>query len=161
MGIAVKKDLRWGQGLSLPMTGIDPRMPRLNQGLVGAAALVAFLADAPLIVPFLALPLLAGALLGPQRNPVALLWRRVIVPGLRLSAPARTKDAAPVRFAQAVGAGFLLAASLAFLAAVPLVGWGLTLLVATLALLAAVTDICVGCEAYVLLRKWSAGAASG
>lgn len=32
----------------------------------------------------------------------------------------------------------------------------LALAVAALALLAAATDVCVGCEAYVLLKKWTA-----
>lgn len=143
------------------MALIDPRAPRFNQGVVGVAALLAFLLDAPLVLPFLALLLAAGALLGPGANPLAVLWRRAIVPGLKLGAPARLKDAAPVRFAQLVGFLFLAGASVAFLLAAPLVGWGLTLIVAALALLAAITDICVGCEAYVLLRRLTVRAPRG
>lgn len=136
---------------------IDPRAPRFNQGVVGAASLVAFALDVPLLLPVLALPLAAGAFLGPQANPLSLLWRHGVVPALRLQPPARLKDAAPVRFAQGVGFAFLLAASVLLLA-VPLawaalVGWGLVLMVAALALLAAVTDLCVGCEMYVLLLR--------
>lgn len=136
---------------------IDPRTPRFNQGVVGAASLAAFALDAPLVLPGLALLLAAGAFLGPQANPLSLLWRHAIVPALRLQPPARLKDAAPVRFAQGVGFAFLLAASVLLLA-VPLawaslVGWSLALLVAALALLAAITDLCVGCETYVLLLR--------
>lgn len=142
------------------MPPIDPRAPRFNQGVVGAFALAAFLLDAPLLLPVLALLLGAGAFLGPQWNPLSLLWRHAIVPLLRLGPPAKTKDAAPVRFAQAVGFAFLAAASALLLAApagaAALAGWGLALAVAALALLAAITDICVGCEMYVLLRKWTA-----
>lgn len=136
------------------MPPVDPRAARFNQGVVGALALVAFVLDAPLVLPFLALALAAGALLGPQRNPLAVLWRRAIVPALGLGPPVKLKDAAPVRFAQAVGLAFLVASSVALLATPwSLLGWALALLVAALALLAAVTDVCVGCEAYVLLQR--------
>lgn len=136
---------------------VDPRAPRFNQGVVGAGALAAFLFDAPLLLPFLALALGAGALLGPQANPFALLWRRGVVPLFRLGPPRLLKEAAPVRFAMAVGSGFLAVGSILLLAGlVPLLGWGLVLAVAALALLAVATDVCVGCEAYVLLQRWSA-----
>lgn len=139
------------------MPRIDPRAPRFNQGAVGVGALVAYLADAPLVLPVLAALLAAGALLGPGANPLSILWRRAIVPAFRLGAPARTKDDAPVRFAQAVGLVFLAAASALLLVPVSVVvGWALALVVAALALLAAITDICVGCEVYVLLQRWTA-----
>jgi hypothetical protein len=139
------------------MAKIDPRAPRFHQGVVGVGALLAFVLQAPLALPILALALAAGALLGPHANPLALLWRKLVVPALRLGAPRALKDAAPVRFAQAVGLAFLAAASVLVLAGVaPVVGWGLALVVAALALLAAVTDICVGCEIYVLVQRWVA-----
>lgn len=139
------------------MASIDPRAPRFNQGVVGVLALVAFLADWPLLVPLLAILLGAGAFLGPHANPLSLLWRHVLVPRLGL-APAKPKDAAPVRFAQGVGFAFLAAGSVLLLAlpAAILVGWGLVLVVAALALLAAATDVCVGCETYVLLKRLAA-----
>lgn len=133
---------------------IDPRAPRFNQGVVGVLALVAFVLDVPLLLPALALALGAGAFLGPQWNPLAVLWKRVVAPALRLGAPAKLKDASPVRFAQAVGFAFLVVASVALLATpFALVGWALALVVAALALLAAATDVCVGCEIYVLLQR--------
>lgn len=138
------------------MSRIDPRAPRFNQGVVGVLSLVAFVLKAPLLLPALALLLAAGAFLGPQANPLALLWRHVLVPGLKLGPPERLKDAAPVRFAQGVGFAFLAAASVALLGfGVALVGWVLALIVAALALLAAVTEICVGCEVYSLLARWT------
>lgn len=140
------------------MASIDPRAPRFNQGIVGVLALAAFLLDWPHVLPLLGLLLAAGAFLGPQHNPLSILWRHVLVPVLRLGPPKAAKDAAPVRFAHAVGFAFLAAASILLLV-VPgfaLLGWALALAVAALALLAATTDVCVGCEMYVLLRKWTA-----
>lgn len=137
------------------MTRIDPRAPRFNQGIVGVGALAAYLFDAPLVLPILALALAAGAFLGPQANPLAILWRRVVVPALKLGPPKAPKEAAPVRFAMAVGLGFLAAASALLLTGtLPALGWALALVVAALALLAAITDICVGCEIYVLIVRW-------
>ncbi|MEA3201918.1 MAG: hypothetical protein QOE90_3346 [Thermoplasmata archaeon] len=135
------------------MPRLDPRAPRFNQGVVGALALTAFVLQAWLVLPFLALALAAGAFLGPQANPMAILWRKGVVPLLKLGPPARLKDAAPVRFAQAVGFVFLAGATVAFVVGAPLLGWVLALIVAALALLAAVTDVCVGCEIYALLLK--------
>lgn len=141
---------------------LDPRAPRFNQGVVGALALVAFVLDAPLLLPVLAALLAAGAFLGPAANPLSLLWRRVVVPVLKLGPPAKTKEAAPVRFAQAVGFAFLAAASVLLLAGLaPAFGWALTLVVAALAGLAALTDVCVGCIIYVRLRTAFARPASG
>lgn len=143
------------------MSLVDPRASRLQQGIVGVLALAAFVLDAPLVLPALA-ALLAVALLAPAHSPTALLWRRVLVPALRL-APAKPKDAAPARFAQAVGLLFLAGASAVLLAApaLALVGWALALLVAALALLAASTGLCVGCRAYVLLVRLRARPARG
>lgn len=137
------------------MTTLDPRAPRFNQGVVGVGALAAFLFDAPLVLPLLALALGAGALLGPRANPLALAWRHAVVPAFRLGPARAAKDAAPVRFAMGVGFVILVAASAFLLAGLTALGWSLALVVAALALLAAVTDICVGCEAYVLLKRWA------
>lgn len=141
------------------MARIDPRAPRFNQGVVGTLALASFILEAPLVLPVLALLLGAGAFLGPSLNPLSLLWRHAIVPFLRLGPPIARKDAAPVRFAQAVGFVFLATASVLLLAfsGASLVGWTLVLVVAALALLAAATDVCVGCWMYVVLRNWTAG----
>jgi hypothetical protein len=63
------------------------------------------------------------------------------------------EDARPPRFANLVGAVVLSAATLAYLAGFPLVGAVLGGVVATLALLAAATGLCVGCELYRLLAR--------
>ena len=60
------------------------------------------------------------------------------------------EDSRPPRFANQVGVAFLGAASLAHLAGLAAIGWGLGLIVAALALLAATTGLCVGCEMYKL-----------
>jgi hypothetical protein len=63
------------------------------------------------------------------------------------------EDSRPPRFANMVGVAFLGGATLAFLLGAPAVGWALTLAVAVLALLAASTGLCAGCEAYKLSAR--------
>jgi len=60
----------------------------------------------------------------------------------------RLEDARPPRFANLVGAVFLAAATTAYAAGFELLGVILGGLVAGLALLAAATGFCTGCEAY-------------
>ena len=60
------------------------------------------------------------------------------------------EDARPPRFANLVGVVFLTAASIAFAAGSDTVGTALGAIVAALALLAAATGLCAGCEAYKL-----------
>ena len=60
------------------------------------------------------------------------------------------EDARPPRFANLVGVVFLTAASIAFAAGSDTLGTALGAVVAALALLAAATGLCAGCEAYKL-----------
>lgn len=62
------------------------------------------------------------------------------------------EDPVAHRFARSVGAIFLAAASLAFLAGFTVLGIILTLMVAALALLNLTTKICVGCLMYFQFR---------
>ncbi len=130
---------------------IDPRGPRFNQAVLTLALLVGFLADLQLVVPVFAGVLFLGAAFGPRYGPFLRLYADVIRP--RLAPPAELEDPRPPRFAAAIGVAFLVAASIAFLAGAPGVGWTLALVVAALAGLAAVTGICVGCEVYLFLAR--------
>ncbi len=141
---------------------VDPRVPRFGQGVTGTLLLVAWIADARwpaarAIVPALALVLGAAALLGGRWNLWSVIFQRVVARALRLGPPPVLKDAAPPRFAMTLGFAFLSAGSIALLAApAPLdayLGWGLALAVSALALLAAVSNVCVGCEIYVLVQR--------
>ena len=138
-----------------PVTMIDPRQPRLGQGITGLALLVGFLLDQPLLLPVLAVILAAASLGGPSVNPYALLFRGIRSAGW-IGPPRELEEAGPPRFSNTLGFAFLTAASLAYyLPDQPITGlaWGLGLLVSALALLAATTGLCVGCELYVFVRR--------
>ena len=130
---------------------IDPRGPRFNQAMVTLLLLVGFVLDAPVLVPAVAVVLLAGSALGPRWGPFLRLYSEVIRP--RLGPPAELEDPRPPRFAAAVGVLFLAASTVAFVAGSSVVGWALALVVAFLAGLAASTGICVGCEIWLFLAR--------
>jgi hypothetical protein len=52
-----------------------------------------------------------------------------------------------------IGAVFLTVSAILLYAGFATVGWALALIVAALALLAATTGLCVGCEMYMLLAR--------
>ena len=130
---------------------IDPRGPRFNQAVLTVALLVGFAADLRWIVPVFAVVLLLGAALGPRYGPFLRLYAEVIKP--RLSPPVHLEDPRPPRFAAAVGVAFLTAASVSFAAGAAGLAWGLALVVAALAGLAASTGLCVGCEVWLFLAR--------
>ncbi len=130
---------------------IDPRGPRFNQAVLAVALFGGFLADWRPVVPLFAVVLLAGAALGPRYGPFLALFAKVIRP--RLGPPRELEDPRPPRFSAALGVVFLAAGTLAFAAGAPGLGWGLALVVAALAALAAATGIGEGCEMYLLLTR--------
>jgi len=129
---------------------IDSRGPRTNQAIVGVGALIAFLLHQEWIVVLLALQLIVGLTLGRRFCLPCRLWFDVLQPRL---GEGRIEDARLPRFANVIGAVFLAASSILLYAGYSTVGWALALIVAALALLAATTGLCVGCEMYVLLAR--------
>jgi Domain of unknown function (DUF4395) len=136
---------------------VDPRQPRFGQAITGLALAAAFLFDWPAVLPTLAVVLGGASLVGPRANLYALLFRetrRVT----RLGPPGELEEAAPPRFANGVGFVFLAAASVAHYGFhAEMFAWIMGMTVSVLALLAAVTGLCVGCELYVLARRLVTG----
>jgi hypothetical protein len=138
-----------------PATMVDSRQPRLGQAITGLILLLGFVVDWPIVLPILAVVLAAASLLGPTFNVYAHLFR-ALKPWF--APPHELEEAAPPRFANTVGFVFLAAASAAYFAFDPplaagWVAWVLGLIVSGLALLAATTGLCVGCELYVWARR--------
>lgn len=126
---------------------IDSRAPRANQAVVGSVALLAFVVDLWPLLAILAAQLFVGLRFGRRFCLPCVTYFELIQPRI---GEGRTEDSRPPRFANQVGLVVLTAASLSHLAGLPALGWTLGLLVAGLALLAALTGLCVGCEMYKL-----------
>lgn len=128
-------------------TVIDSRAPRFNQAVIGGGALVAVTSGPWWLLALLGGQLLVGLTLGRRFCLPCLAYFELVQPRLGEGA---LEDARPPRFANLVGAVFLSAGSLAFLAGWEAAGTALGGLVAALALLASATGFCAGCEAYKL-----------
>jgi phosphate/sulfate permease len=126
---------------------IDSRAPRTNQAVVGTLALVAVLTGAWWLLTLLAVQLAIGLLFGRRYCLPCLAYFELIQPRF---GEGPLEDSRPPRAANVVGLVVLSAASLAYIAGQETVGVALGLLVAALALLAAATGFCTGCEAYKL-----------
>ena len=126
---------------------IDARAPRTNQAVVGTLSLVAFATGWWPILGLLAAQLAIGLRFGRRYCLPCFLYFSVIQPRF---GEGPIEDSRPPRFANMVGVAFLGSATLAHLVGLTAVGWTLGLVVAALALLAAVTGLCVGCELYRL-----------
>lgn len=126
---------------------IDARAPRVNQAVVGVVALVAVLTGWWALLALLALQLALGLTLGRRWCLACVFYYEVLQPRL---GEGPLEDSRPPRFANMVGLGFLSAASLACVAGWTTLGAVLGGIVAALALLAAATGFCAGCNAYRL-----------
>ena len=126
---------------------IDSRAPRFNQATVGVLSLVAVLTGWWFLLALLAAQLAVGLVFGRRYCLPCLAYFELVQPRF---GEGPLEDSRPPRFANIVGAVFLTAATLAYALGAPLVGLVLGSIVAGLALLAAVTGFCTGCEAYKL-----------
>jgi hypothetical protein len=126
---------------------IDPRAPRFNQAVIGALSVVAVVTGWWWLFALLAAQLVIGLTLGRRYCLPCLAYFELVQP---LFGEGTLEDARPPRFANMVGATLLAAASVSYLLGAYAAGLALGALVAVLALLAAATGFCAGCEAYKL-----------
>jgi hypothetical protein len=126
---------------------IDSRAPRTNQAVVGIVSVLAVVTGWWWLLALLALQLAVGLTFGRRFCLPCLLYFELIQPRF---GEGPLEDSRPPRAANVVGLVVLSAASVANATGLSGLGIGLGLLVAALALLAAVTGFCTGCEAYKL-----------
>jgi hypothetical protein len=126
---------------------IDSRAPRFNQATIGLLALLAVVAGWWWLLGLLALQLAVGLTVGRRYCLPCLAYFELVQP---VFGEGPLEDSRPPRFANMVGALFLGAAALTWAAGFDVAGMVLGSIVSCLALLAAVTGFCTGCEAYKL-----------
>jgi hypothetical protein len=143
----MKRGLERGADPYRDLDVIDSRAPRFNQATVGLLAALAVATGWWGILAALAAQLAIGLTLGRRFCLPCLAYFELVQPRF---GEGPLEDSRPPRFANLVGVGFLTAATLAYALGAPVVGGILGGLVAALALLAASTGFCAGCEAYKL-----------
>src|SRR2546423_5778906 len=129
---------------------IDARAPRFNQAVVGIVALLGVLFGWPLAWALMGGQLLIGLTLGRRFCLTCLAYFTLVQPRF---GEGPLEDSRPPRLANAIGAAFLSAAALAWWLGAPVIATALGAIVAPLALLAASTGFCAGCELYRLSAR--------
>jgi hypothetical protein len=129
---------------------IDANAPRFNQAVIGSLALAAFLTGWWPLLAILAAQLAIGLTFGRRWCLPCVAYFELVQPRI---GEGPVEDSRPPRFANKVGVGFLGVAAIALLLGYDVLGWTLGLPVAGLALAAAATGICAGCEIYKLLAR--------
>ena len=126
---------------------IDSRAPRFNQAFVGTVSVLAVVTGWWWLLALLALQLIVGLAFGRRFCLPCLAYFELVQPRF---GEGPLEDARPPRVANMVGVVALSAASIAYASGAAGLGAALGLLVAALALVAAVSGFCTGCEAYKL-----------
>ena len=126
---------------------IDSRAPRFNQAVIGLLAVLAVATGWWWLLAALAANLASGLLFGRRFCITCVAYFALVQPRF---GEGPLEDSRPPRAANIVGFAFLSAASVAYGLGAGTLGAVLGSLVAALALLAAVTGFCTGCEAYKL-----------
>jgi hypothetical protein len=132
---------------------VDANLAKFSQASVVVLSAAAFILQWPLLTLIATLCLGISAL-APTASPFRLLYRSVILP-LHLWKPRIVEDdPAPHRFAQGVGAVFLIAATLVlFFTPATALGWTLDLIVFVLSGLNFTLGFCAGCFVYYHLGR--------
>ena len=126
---------------------IDARAPRFNQATIGILSLVAVATGWWPILGLLAAQLAIGLRYGRRYCVACIAYFALVQPRI---GEGPIEDSRPPRFANQVGLTVLGSATVAYAIGWTALGTVLGLLVAILALLAAITGFCAGCQIYRL-----------
>jgi hypothetical protein len=136
---------------SSPAARIDPRGPRFAASLTTLVLVVVLATGSGWLLLAQTAVFALGAFAGLGYSPYGWLYRVAVRP--RLGPPRELEDAAPPRFAQAVGFGFGAVGTLGYLAGLGWLGMLATALALAAAFLNAAFGYCLGCEMYLLLAR--------
>jgi hypothetical protein len=129
---------------------IDERAPRFSQAVTGIVALLGAVFGWPLAWALMSAQLFIGLTLGRRFCLPCLAYFELVQPRF---GEGRLEDSRPPRLANMMGTAFLAAAAVSWWLGAPPLGTALGALVAALALLAAGTGFCAGCEIYRLTAR--------
>lgn len=135
-----------------PDTRFDRTALKVNQTAIIMLLLIAFLANQAWLVALVALVMILGTIT-PQLALFQRIYRDLLRPAGLLRPDLHEEEATPHRFAQGLGAAFLVAASAALVAGLSVLGWGLGLLVVALAAINLIFGFCLGCFVYLQLAR--------
>jgi hypothetical protein len=130
---------------------IDPRGPRFGAFITMGMFAAVLVTGNVWVLTAQAVAFAAGALLGLPRSPYGLAYKWLVRP--RLGLPGELEDAAPPRFAQAVGLVISLIGIIGYGTGVTPLGMAAAAAGLIAAVLNGVFGLCLGCEMYLLIRR--------
>ncbi|MCP3818716.1 DUF4395 domain-containing protein [Streptomyces sp. A3M-1-3] len=133
---------------------IDIRGPRFGAAVTTVVLAGVLITGSVWLLAWQTLCFALGAFAGVQRSPYGLLFRTAVRP--RIGPPTEFEDAAPPRFAQAVGLAFAAVALAGYAAGALWLGMTATAAALAAAFLNSAFGYCLGCEMYLLLRRVTA-----
>jgi predicted lipid-binding transport protein (Tim44 family) len=131
---------------------VDPRGQRFAAALTTVLLALTLLTGSPWLLALQGVVFALSVFRGLQATPYAWLFRRLVRP--RLAPPAELEDARPVRFAQAMGLGFVVVGLIGAVTGVTALFLAATGLALVAAFLNAAFGFCLGCEVYLIIRRF-------
>jgi hypothetical protein len=132
-------------------TQVDVRGPRFGAWITTVVLAVALVTGWWPLLAAQAVVFAVGAFAGLRWAPYGLVFRYLVAP--RLGPVTEREDAAPPRFAQAVGFAFAVVGVAGYASGLTVLGVVATALALVAALLNAAVGFCLGCEMYLLLGR--------
>jgi hypothetical protein len=132
---------------------VDPRGPRFSAILTTVVLAVVLITQWWPLLALQTVVFAVGAFVGLKPAPYSLIYRYLVAP--QLGPTSEREDAAPLRFAQAVGFVFALVGTIGFITGVTALGLVATAFALFAAFLNAAFNFCLGCEMYLLIKRFS------
>jgi hypothetical protein len=131
---------------------VDPRGPRFAAWVTTVVLAVVLVTGWWPLLAAQAVVFAIGGFVGLRYAPYSLLYRYLVAPRLRPTD--EREDAAPLRFAQAVGFGFAAVGVLGYATGTTWLGITATAFALAAAFLNAAFAFCLGCETYLLIQRF-------
>lgn len=132
---------------------VDPRGPRFSAVLTTAVIAVVLITGWWPLLAVQTVIFALGAFAGLKYAPYGLVYRYLVAP--RLAKTSEREDAAPLRFAQAVGFVFALVGTVGYATGLTTLGIVATAFALFAAFINAAFNYCLGCEMYLLLKRFT------
>jgi hypothetical protein len=137
---------------------VDPRGQRFSAAVTSIVLIVVLVTSSWLLLAAQTVVFLTGVVFGLRSAPYGLIYQAFVRP--RLGPPAELEPEAPPRFAQGVGSVFALVGVVGYALGITALGMTATAFALVAAFLNAAFGVCLGCEAYLLIRRLTPGRAT-
>ena len=131
---------------------VDPRGQRFNAALSTIVLAIVLITSSGWLLAAQAVVFGIGAVFGLRYSPYGFIYRWLVRP--RLGPPAELEAAAPPRFAQGVGLVISVIGVIGYATGVTPLGIVAAALALAAAFLNAAFGLCLGCEMYVMIRRF-------